>query len=89
MSPVSRSTAKDVCSQGTEPNGILFRITAKDKAFALYGASLPEIRAAEPNPDGSVYAVALGGALAKKVQAVQANQGGAQDTTPPRPPLSP
>ncbi|HWE48342.1 MAG TPA: hypothetical protein VG273_01035 [Bryobacteraceae bacterium] len=67
---------------GTEPNGILFRITAKDKAFALYGASLPEIRAAEPNPDGSIYAVALGGALAKKVQAVQAGQNGSIDITP-------
>ena len=67
---------------GTEPNGILFRITAKDKAFALYGASLPEIRAAEPNADGSIYAVALGGSLAKKVQAVQANQNGTIDTTP-------
>ena len=54
---------------GTEPNGILYRITAKDKAFALYDSNLPEIRAVSPNPDGSIYAVALGGSLAKKVQA--------------------
>ncbi len=54
---------------GTEPNGILYRITAKDKAFVLYDSNLPEIRAVSPNADGSVYAVALGGALAKKVQA--------------------
>lgn len=53
---------------GTEPNGILYRITAKDKAFALYDSSLPEIRAVAPNPDGSIYAVALGGSLAKKVR---------------------
>jgi sugar lactone lactonase YvrE len=65
---------------GTEPNGILFRITGKDKAFALYNASLPEIRAASPNADGSVYAVALGGALAKKLQATQASQSAAQDS---------
>ena len=35
---------------GTEPNGILYRITAKDKAFALYDSNLPEIRAVAPNP---------------------------------------
>ncbi len=65
---------------GTEPNGVLYRITAKNKAFALYDASLPEIRAIAANPDGSIYAVGLGGALAKKVQAaLQANQTTQQD----------
>lgn len=67
---------------GTEPNGILYRITAKDKAFALYDSNLPEIRAVSPNPDGSVYAVALGGSLAKKVQSVQPNQTGQPEATP-------
>jgi hypothetical protein len=67
---------------GTEPNGILYRITAKDKAFALYDSNLPEIRAVSPNPDGSVYAVALGGSLAKKVQGAQSNQTGQTETTP-------
>jgi len=67
---------------GTEPNGILYRITAKDKAFALYDSNLPEIRAVSPNPDGSVYAVALGGSLAKKVQSVQPNQTAQPDGTP-------
>jgi len=67
---------------GTEPNGILYRITAKDKAFALYDSNLPEIRAVSPNPDGSVYAVALGGSVAKKVQGAQINQTGQSDTTP-------
>jgi hypothetical protein len=51
---------------GTEPNGILYRISAKDKAFALYNAGLPEIRAISPAPDGSIYAVAMGGSLAKR-----------------------
>ncbi len=61
---------------GTEPNGILYRITAKDKAFALYDSSLPEIRAIVPMPDGSVYAAALGGSVAKRAQAAQqASQG--------------
>jgi WD40 repeat protein len=67
---------------GTEPNGILYRITAKDKAFALYDSNLPEIRAVSPNPDGSVYAVALGGSLAKKVQNIQTNQTAQPDGTP-------
>jgi hypothetical protein len=56
---------------GTEPNGILYRITAKDKAFALYDSSLPEIRAIVPMPDGTVYAAALGGSVAKRAQAAQ------------------
>jgi len=61
---------------GTEPNGILYRITAKDKAFVLYDANLPEIRAIVPMPDGSVYAAALGGSIAKRAQsASQASQG--------------
>jgi hypothetical protein len=54
---------------GTEPNGILYRVSGKDKAFVLYDASLPEIRAIIPQPDGTVYAAALGGSLAKRAQA--------------------
>jgi len=54
---------------GTEPNGILYRISAKDKAFVLYNASLPEIRAIVPMPDGTIYAAALGGSVAKLSQA--------------------
>ena len=54
---------------GTEPNGILYRISAKDKAFVLYDANLPEIRAIVPMPDGTVYAAALGGSVAKQAQA--------------------
>jgi hypothetical protein len=59
---------------GTEPNGILYRISAKDKAFVLYNASLPEIRAIVPMPDGSVYAAALGGSVAKLAQAANAGR---------------
>ena len=54
---------------GTEPNGILYRISAKDKAFVLYDSNLPEIRAIVPMPDGTVYAAALGGSVAKRAQA--------------------
>jgi outer membrane protein assembly factor BamB len=59
---------------GTEPNGILYRITARDKAFVLYDSNLPEIRAIVPMSDGTVYAAALGGATAKRMQ--NANQPG-------------
>ena len=56
---------------GSEPNGLLYRITAKDKAFVLYNSSLPEMRAIVPMPDGTVYAAALGGSIAKRAQAAQ------------------
>jgi len=67
---------------GTEPNGILYRISAKDKAFVLYNASLPEIRAIVPMPDGTVYAAALGGSVAKLAQAANQAQ---QNTTSSQP----
>jgi sugar lactone lactonase YvrE len=51
---------------GTEPNGILYRIAGKGKAFVLYDAALPEIRAIVPAADGSIYAVAMGGSLARR-----------------------
>jgi len=57
---------------GSEPNGILYRITAPNKAFVLYNANLPEIRAIVPAPDGSIYAAALGGSIARRVNAVPA-----------------
>jgi hypothetical protein len=63
---------------GTEPNGILYRVLSKGKAFVLYGASLPEIRAVAQAADGSIYAVAMGGAVSRKVQQMnQAVQTGA------------
>jgi hypothetical protein len=57
---------------GSEPNGLLYRITAPGKAFVLYHSGLPEIRAIVPAPDGSVYAAALGGSVAKRLGAASA-----------------
>ncbi len=57
---------------GSEPNGILYRITAQGKAFVSYKSSLPEIHSILPAPDGSVYAVAMGGGVAKHVGAAAA-----------------
>ncbi len=56
---------------GSEPNGILYRIVsgsngAPNKAFVLYDANLPEIRAIVPGPDGAIYAAALGGSIARR-----------------------
>jgi hypothetical protein len=64
---------------GSEPNGILYRISAQNKAFVLYDASLPEIRAIVPAPDGSIYAAALGGSVAKRTSAAQS---GMNSSTP-------
>jgi WD40 repeat protein len=60
---------------GTEPNGILYRISARDKAFVLYDANLPEIRSIVAMPDGTVYASALGGSVARS--STQQNLGAA------------
>jgi hypothetical protein len=57
---------------GSEPNGILYRITAQNKAFVLYDANLPEIRAIVPAPDGTIYAAALGGSIARRTGAAAA-----------------
>ena len=63
---------------GTEPNGILYRISAKDKAFVLYDAPLPEIRSIVPMTDGTVYAAALGGSVNKRAQSAKDAAQGAQ-----------
>jgi hypothetical protein len=46
----------------------LYRISAKDKAFVLYNASLPEIRSIVSMPDGVTYVAALGGSIANRAQ---------------------
>ncbi|MBK9166145.1 MAG: hypothetical protein IPM24_01635 [Bryobacterales bacterium] len=66
--------AKGRLLAGTEPNGLLFRIDAKDRGFVLYDANFAEIRALVPAPDGSVYLTAMGGAVARQQAAAQAGQ---------------
>ena len=59
---------------GSEPNGILYRIAGTPaRAFVLYDANLPEIRAIVPAADGTIYAAALGGSLAKKTSAASSS----------------
>ncbi len=65
---------------GSEPNGILYRITgAPARGFVLYDANLPEIRSIISTADGSIYAAALGGSLAKRTSAAS---GSSSSSTP-------
>lgn len=49
---------------GTDPGGLVLRISPAGKAFAVLDASLREVHALAPAPDGSVYALVLGDAAA-------------------------
>ena len=49
---------------GTDPGGLVLRVSSNGKAFALHDASLREIHALAPAPDGSIYVLALGDAAA-------------------------
>ena len=44
---------------GTDPGGLVLRISPDGKAFALFDAQLREIHALAPAADGSIYALAL------------------------------
>ncbi len=49
---------------GTDPGGLVLRISPDGKAFGLYDASLREIHALAAAADGSIYALALSEAAA-------------------------
>jgi len=55
-------TTKGDLFAGTDPGGLVLRISPDGKAFAVHDASLREIHALAPAPDGSIYALALGDA---------------------------
>jgi hypothetical protein len=59
---------------GTDPGGLVLRISPEGKAFALFDAHLREIHALAPAADGSIYALALSDA---------ASTGRGQSTTVP------
>jgi hypothetical protein len=54
---------------GTDPNGLLYKITALGKATVLFDSALPEIRAIAVALDGTVYAAAMGGAVSTRTPA--------------------
>lgn len=47
---------------GTDPGGLVLRISPEGKTFALFDSPLREIHALALAPDGSIYALALGDA---------------------------
>ena len=61
---------------GTDPNGVLYRIDEKEKAFALYDADLPEVRDLQV-VDGDIYAAALGGGVVLSPEGVPVTVGSA------------
>ncbi len=52
-------TAQGDLIAGTDPGGLVLRISSEGKAFALFDAHLREIHALAPAADGSIYALAL------------------------------
>ncbi len=51
---------------GSDPNGLLYEITAPGKARVLYDSSLPEIRSIVVDVNGYIYAAAMGGAISTR-----------------------
>ncbi len=58
---------------GTDPGGLVLRISPDGKAFALYDAPLREIHALASAPDGSIYALGLSDAASTARSAGAAN----------------
>lgn len=56
---------------GTDPNGLLYRVDGKGRAFALYDSDLPEIRAIAADPSGDIFFAAMGGAMSLRDQTTQ------------------
>jgi hypothetical protein len=52
-------TAQGDVIAGTDPGGLVLRVSPEGKAFALFDANLREIHALAPAADGSIYALAL------------------------------
>jgi sugar lactone lactonase YvrE len=57
-------TAQGDLIAGTDPGGLVLRISPEGKAFALFDAHLREIHALATAADGSIYALALSDAAA-------------------------
>ena len=61
---------------GTDPGGLILRISPDGKAFGLYDAPLREIHALASAPDGSIYALALSDAASTTKTSAAAAQTG-------------
>jgi hypothetical protein len=84
-------TAQGDLIAGTDPGGLVLRISPDGKAFGLFDAQLREIHALAPAADGSIYVLALGEAATTTRQpaAASASQppesGGSATTSTPNP----
>lgn len=79
-------TAQGDLIAGTDPGGLVLRISPGGKAFALFDASLREIHSLVPAADGSIYALALSDAASGRQQSTpvavaQPVEGGTQTAT--------
>jgi hypothetical protein len=60
---------------GTDPGGLVLRVSPEGKAFALFDSPLREVHALALAPDGSIYALALSDAATGPRQPSSAPQG--------------
>ncbi|MGH9692986.1 MAG: hypothetical protein ACRD5Z_02505, partial [Bryobacteraceae bacterium] len=65
---------------GSEPNGLLYRITDARHGTVVYDSSLPEIHAMAIRADGTVFAAALGGSLSSRTKTPTVATAGARST---------
>ncbi|HEV7857500.1 MAG TPA: hypothetical protein VGO91_02520 [Pyrinomonadaceae bacterium] len=65
---------------GTDPGGLVLRISPEGKAFTLFDAPLREIHSLASAPDGSIYALALSDA-ASSARTVGASSSAGSSTT--------
>lgn len=66
---------------GTDPNGLIYDVAPGGKARVMYDSNLPEIRSLALAPDGTIYAAAMGGAVASR----NANMPASAQTATPAP----
>jgi len=66
---------------GTDPGGLVLRITSDGKAFALLDAGLREIHSLVTAPDGSIYALALSDAASSSSRSGGAPVSTSSDTS--------
>ena len=69
---------------GSDPNGILYRISVKGTAQVLYDAPFTEIRTVIPAKSGEIYFLAMGGAAARRTQNVNQPAAGPATTGVPQ-----
>ena len=55
---------------GTDPDGILYRVSQDGRAFALYDSDLPEVRSVLPGADGAIMFAVMGGGMDRILQAI-------------------